>query len=158
MRRKFRNVEKMILQNITLRAIVLTALALLLPLATPQAAYAAPPQTKAAFALLIDDTTGAVLFAKNADASMSPASTTKILTAAIVFRELAEGRLKLDDIATISPRAAREGDAESGGSSMFAEANTQQQLPCVDRREVGFAERRVHGEQSGGLPLNASLV
>src|SRR5579863_4623478 len=111
MRRKFRNVEKMILQNITLRAILFIALALLLPLAAPHPASAAPPQTKAAFALLIDDTTGAVLFAKNADASMSPASTTKILTAAVVFRELTEGRLKLDDIANISPRAAREGDA-----------------------------------------------
>ena len=110
----------------TLRHIVLLALAMLLPPAVaPPVAWAAAPQTKAPFALLIDDATGAVLFAKNADASMSPASTTKILTAEIVFREIAEGRLMLDDAATISSRAAREGDAESGGSSMFAQANSR---------------------------------
>lgn len=109
----------------TPRNIVLLALALLLPLAAPAVGWAAALQTKAPYAFLIDDNTGAVLFAKNADAPMSPASTTKILTAEIVFREIAEGRLKLDDVVTISPRAAREGDAESGGSSMFAQANSE---------------------------------
>jgi D-alanyl-D-alanine carboxypeptidase (penicillin-binding protein 5/6) len=74
--------------------------------------------------LLIDYDTGATLYAKNADAQMSPASTTKILTAEIVFRALAEGRLRLDDPAPISARAASEGDAESGGSSMFAQAGS----------------------------------
>jgi len=86
---------------------------------------AAAPQTGVPYALLIDFDTGATLLAKNADAPMSPASTTKILTAEIVFRAVAEGRLSLDDSAPISPRAAREGDAESGGSSMFAAAGSQ---------------------------------
>ncbi|HEY1941465.1 MAG TPA: D-alanyl-D-alanine carboxypeptidase family protein [Roseiarcus sp.] len=109
----------------TLRLIVLLAFSSLLALARPEAGLAAALQTKVPYALLIDANTGAVLFAKNADAPMSPASTTKILTAEIVFRQLVEGRLKLDDIAPISPRAAREGDAESGGSSMFAQANSE---------------------------------
>ena len=56
---------------------------------------------------------------------MTPASTSKILTAEIIFRELAGGRLKLDDTMAISANAAREGDAKSGGSSMFAQANTR---------------------------------
>jgi D-alanyl-D-alanine carboxypeptidase (penicillin-binding protein 5/6) len=86
---------------------------------------AAAPQTSVPYALLIDFDSGATLFAKNADAPMSPASTTKIVTAEIVFRAVAEGRLKLDDCAPISPRAAREGDAESGGSSMFAEVGSR---------------------------------
>jgi serine-type D-Ala-D-Ala carboxypeptidase (penicillin-binding protein 5/6) len=51
---------------------------------------------------------------------MAPASTTKILTADVVFSELASGRLKLDDTFLVSAHAASEGDAESGGSSMFA--------------------------------------
>ncbi|MBV8472785.1 MAG: D-alanyl-D-alanine carboxypeptidase [Hyphomicrobiales bacterium] len=107
------------------RIAVLIAFASLLFLARPAAALAAPPETRVPFALLIDANSGAVLFAKNADAPMAPASTTKILTAEIVFRALAAGRLKLDDTAPISPRAAREGDAESGGSSMFAQANSR---------------------------------
>ncbi len=82
-------------------------------------------QTSAPYAILVDYDTGSVLFQKNADAPMEPASTTKILTAEIVFREIVEGRLKLEDKMAISPRAAREGDAESGGSSMFAQVNTQ---------------------------------
>ena len=99
---------------------------LLLALAPPLAARAAPPlQTKAPYALLIDYNTGATLFEKNADSSMSPASTTKILTAEIVFGEIAAGRLRLSDKLPISARAAQEGDAESGGSSMFAQVNTK---------------------------------
>lgn len=108
-----------------LRKIVLIAFALPLALARPEAGWAASPGTKVPYALLIDDDTGAVLFAKNADAPMAPASTTKILTAEIVFGEIAAGRLKLDDTAPISPRAASEGDAESGGSSMFAQADSR---------------------------------
>ncbi len=82
-------------------------------------------QTKAPYAFLIDYNTGTVLFQKNADLPMAPASTTKILTAEIIFRELAGGRLSLDDTMPISAKAAREGDAETGGSSMFAQVNTR---------------------------------
>jgi len=89
------------------------------------AGRAAPFQTKVPYALLIDDNSGAVLFEKNADRPVAPESTTKILTAEIVFREIAEGRLSLSTRMTISPRAAREGDAESGGSSMLAKAGQQ---------------------------------
>jgi D-alanyl-D-alanine carboxypeptidase (penicillin-binding protein 5/6) len=82
-------------------------------------------QTRAPYALLVDYNTGTVLFQKNADVPMTPASTTKILTAEIIFRELAASRLKLDDTMAVSADAAREGDAESGGSSMFAQANSR---------------------------------
>ena len=88
-------------------------------------ASAAAVQTKAPYALLIDSSSGRVLLQKNADAPMAPASTTKILTAEVVFSELASGRLKLDDTFLVSARAASEGDAESGGSSMFAEAGSR---------------------------------
>jgi D-alanyl-D-alanine carboxypeptidase (penicillin-binding protein 5/6) len=108
------------------RAIVLLPLsALLLIVVGTLAGRAAPFQTAARYALLIDYNTGAVLFEKNADAPVAPASTTKLLTAEIVFREIAEGRLSLGTRMAISPKAAREGDAESGGSSMFAQVNTQ---------------------------------
>jgi D-alanyl-D-alanine carboxypeptidase (penicillin-binding protein 5/6) len=108
-----------------IRSIVLVALASLLLLAGLEPGGAAAPQTSVPYALLIDFGTGATLLAKNADAPMSPASTTKILTAEIVFRAVAEGRLRLDDSAPISARAASEGDSESGGSSMFAQVGSQ---------------------------------
>jgi D-alanyl-D-alanine carboxypeptidase (penicillin-binding protein 5/6) len=85
-------------------------------------AHAAPFKTNAPYALLIDETSGRTLFQKNADSGMAPASTTKILTAEIVFSRLASGQLKLDDTFTISAHAATEGDAKSGGSSMFLKA------------------------------------
>ncbi len=97
-------------------------LRVLLLLAFVSPAAAAPFKTKAPYALLIDETSGRTLFQKNADSGMAPASTTKILTAEIVFSRLASGRLKLDDTFVVSAHAATEGDAQSGGSSMFLKA------------------------------------
>ncbi len=81
-------------------------------------------QTIAPFAILIDPDTGTVLFEKNADSLMAPASTAKIMTAELVFHEIREGRLKLDDTFVISQNAWRHGGASSGGSSMFAAVNS----------------------------------
>ena len=64
-------------------------------------AYAAEPRVTAAAAILIDASTGQVLYAKKADQRRSPASLTKIMTAMIA---LEYGQL--DDIVTISGRAA----------------------------------------------------
>jgi serine-type D-Ala-D-Ala carboxypeptidase (penicillin-binding protein 5/6) len=112
--------------GVSRRAIVLVPVAaLVMILAGTLAGQAAAFQTRVPYALLIDAGTGAALFEKRADTAVAPESTTKILTAEIVFREIAEGRLRLGDRMTISPKAAREGDAESGGSSMFAQAGTQ---------------------------------
>ena len=88
-------------------------------------ALASPFQSKARYALLVDVSTGKALYEKNADQAMSPASTSKILTAEVVFSLLAAGKLHLDDAFAISPHAASEGDAESGGSSMFAEGGSK---------------------------------
>jgi D-alanyl-D-alanine carboxypeptidase (penicillin-binding protein 5/6) len=108
-----------------MRRILIIPLAIVALLNGAAAGWAQPFHPKAPYALLMDYNTGAVLLAKNADVPMSPASTTKILTAEIVFRRLAEGKLKLDDTMTVSPRAAQEGDAKWGGSSMFLQAGTQ---------------------------------
>ena len=102
---------------------LLRACLLFLLCASP--AFAGPFQTKAPFALLVDQGSGRTLFQKNADSGMAPASTTKILTAEVVFSLLASGKLKLDDDFAVSAHAASEGDAESGGSSMFAEGGSR---------------------------------
>ena len=75
--------------------------------------------TSADFALIEDYDSGAVLYEKNADEPMPPASTAKLLTAEIVFRELKEGRLHLDDIFDVSEKAWRDGGAHAHGAAMF---------------------------------------
>ncbi len=82
-------------------------------------------QTIAPYALLMDYDSGAVLFEKDADAPVAPASMAKLMTAELVFREIAEGRLKPEDEFTISENAWRRGGASAGGSSMFAALNSR---------------------------------
>jgi serine-type D-Ala-D-Ala carboxypeptidase (penicillin-binding protein 5/6) len=82
-------------------------------------------QTVAPHVLLMDADSHSVLFEKAADDLVTPASTAKIMTAEIVFREIKEGRLKLDDEFLISENAWRRGGAMAGGSSMFAALNSK---------------------------------
>ncbi len=77
-------------------------------------------QTLAAQAILVDAATGTVLFEKNADELMAPASMAKVMTAELLFAAITDGRLKLDDEFAISENAWRKGGAPSGGSTMFA--------------------------------------
>jgi serine-type D-Ala-D-Ala carboxypeptidase (penicillin-binding protein 5/6) len=81
--------------------------------------------TSAPYAILVDYESGMVLFEKSADSLMEPASTAKIMTAELVFHELAAGRLKLDDTFPVSENAWRKGGGVAGGSSMFAVVNSR---------------------------------
>ena len=89
------------------------------------AAFAQTFQTSAPHAILIDSASSSVLFEKDADTLVVPASTAKIMTAEIVFHEIALGHLKLDDQFVVSETAWRYGGAPSRGSSMFAAPNSQ---------------------------------
>jgi D-alanyl-D-alanine carboxypeptidase (penicillin-binding protein 5/6) len=82
-------------------------------------------QTLAPHAILFDADSHSVLFEKAADDLMAPASMVKIMTAAVVFEELKQGRLKLDDEMLVSENAWRRGGAVSGGSTMFAAVNSR---------------------------------
>jgi D-alanyl-D-alanine carboxypeptidase (penicillin-binding protein 5/6) len=94
------------------------------PPATPAAPAAAPPampipsapQVDARSYILVDYQTDKILAAKEATARMEPASLTKLMTAYIVFQELAGGKLKLEDMVTVSEHAWR-----SEGSRTFIE-------------------------------------
>lgn len=81
--------------------------------------------TKAKFAVLMDYESGTVIFQKDADAPLEPASMTKLMTLAVVFNEIRAGRVSLDDEFFVSENAWRTGGAASGGSTMFAELNSQ---------------------------------
>lgn len=78
---------------------------------------------KAKHALLMDADENLVLFEKDADTLMVPASMSKLMTLAVVFRELKAGRIKLEDEFKVSEHAWRTGGAPSGGSAMFAPLN-----------------------------------
>ncbi|WP_230533075.1 D-alanyl-D-alanine carboxypeptidase family protein [Microvirga roseola] len=95
---------------------------------TTQEARAQSFQTAAPTAILMDATSHAVLFEKNADEQTAPASMAKIMTAEVVFNELKNGRLSMDTEFNISENAWRKGGGGSGGSSMFAKVNTSVRL------------------------------
>jgi len=81
--------------------------------------------TKAKFAVLMDYESGTILFNKEADSALEPASMAKLMTVAVVFDELQRNRLQMTDEFFISEHAWRDGGASSGGSTMFAELNSK---------------------------------
>jgi D-alanyl-D-alanine carboxypeptidase (penicillin-binding protein 5/6) len=81
--------------------------------------------TKARYGFVMDVKTGSVFLNKNADVPMAPASMSKLMTAAVIFRELKAQRLKLDDPVKISVNAWRNGGAPSGTSAMFAPVKSE---------------------------------
>jgi D-alanyl-D-alanine carboxypeptidase (penicillin-binding protein 5/6) len=76
--------------------------------------------TKAKQAFMIDAETGTVLFSRDADRLIAPASLTKLMTAEVVFNAIKSGRLGMDDTFVVSEHAWRTGGAPSGTSTMFA--------------------------------------
>lgn len=68
-------------------------------------------------AILIDYATGEVLYEKNADERLAPASMTKIGSMLLIMEAIDSGKLSLDDEVTISEEAA-----SMGGSQIFLEA------------------------------------
>ena len=112
-------------------------LALLIVAASTLSALAqANFETNARFAVLVDYESGTVIFQKDADARLEPASMTKLMTVAVVFHELRAGRIKLDDTFFVSENAWRTGGAASGGSTMFAALNSQIRVEDLIRSVV----------------------
>ncbi len=77
---------------------------------TPASAF----ETIARAAMVIDQTTGTVLLAKNENKSMPPASMSKLMTLNMLFEALQDGRVTLDTKFTVSAKASKK-----GGSRMF---------------------------------------
>lgn len=66
--------------------------------------------------ILIEATTGAILYEMNADEPLPPASVTKIMTLLLVMEAVDLGKISLDDDVTVSPNAA-----SMGGSQIYLE-------------------------------------
>jgi D-alanyl-D-alanine carboxypeptidase (penicillin-binding protein 5/6) len=76
-------------------------------------------------AILIEASSGSVLFEKNADELRAPSSMMKLMTAEVVFHAVKQGDIKLTDEYRISENTWRKGGAPAGGSTMFAAINSK---------------------------------
>ncbi len=107
--------------NISRRLFLLVALlCLTTTLIHAEALMPSPPKVAAKSYVLMDFDSGQFLIEKDPDQRMDPASLTKIMTAYVVFNELENGNIALDDKVHISEKAWR-----TEGSRMFVEVNTE---------------------------------
>lgn len=72
----------------------------------------APVTVNAKSAILMDASTGQVLFAENENERLYPASVTKIMPLLLFMEALDEGKISLDDVVTASPTAASKGGSQ----------------------------------------------
>ena len=93
---------------------------ILLSLTPPAAAEETKFESIAESAFLMEASSGKILYEKNADVALPPASITKIMTLLLAFEALDKGDVKWDDLVTISEKAWR-----MEGSKMFLEVGTK---------------------------------
>ena len=86
----------------------------------PVVANAASLEIPAKSAILIEQTSGKILYEMNADEKMPPASITKIMTMLLVMEALDSGQIHLEDMVTASPHAC-----SMGGTQIWLEPNEQ---------------------------------
>lgn len=99
-------------------AVVLLALAL-----APISALAQIIDTEADYAVIMDHETGDILWSKDGDTPMVPASMTKMMTAYFVFDLISQGEITLDTQMVVSEDAWRRGGFPSGTSTMGLRPN-----------------------------------
>ena len=87
-------------------------------------------ETRATAAWVVDQTTGTVLLARNADRPLPPASMSKLMTLNMLFEALRDGRVTLETRFNVSQKAVA-----IGGSSMFL---TPQDRPTVEELIKGI--------------------
>ena len=106
------------------RIVLLTTAASLL---IASAAPAAAPQfdTPANYAYLMDLSSGATLYAKNADSRMPPASMAKMMTTEVAFELIDKGQLPLNKMCTVRPETWQKWHGPAAGSTMFLSPNEQ---------------------------------
>jgi D-alanyl-D-alanine carboxypeptidase (penicillin-binding protein 5/6) len=152
-------------------ALVAALIAIIAVIAVMAAARATPAtetkksegfQTSIPAALLLDPDSDSVLFEKNGDQLVAPASLAKLMTLEFVFNEIKQGRVKLDDEFIISDNAWRKGGAPSHGSTMFASIHSKVKVSdliqgiIVDSANdacIAIAEALAGNETAFGLAL-----
>jgi serine-type D-Ala-D-Ala carboxypeptidase (penicillin-binding protein 5/6) len=101
--------------------------------------------------ILIERDTGNVMYEKEANKKLPPASMTKIMTLLLIMEELEKGSLKKDDVIRISEKAA-----SMGGSQIFLEAGEEMKvddllkgiaIASANDASVALAERIAGSEE-----------
>ena len=88
--------------------------------------YGAEPQVSSPSVILMEASTGSVIYEKNADERLRPASVTKVMTLLLIFDALEAGKINLTDEVTVSEYAA-----SMGGSQVFLEAGEKQTVDTM---------------------------
>lgn len=92
-------------------------------LSLPATAQAPPIELEAPIAYMVDLSSGAVLFARDADHRIPPASMAKMMTTHVAFALIDRGELRADRMCTVRPETWRRW--HSAGSTMFLSAGEQ---------------------------------
>lgn len=97
----------------------------LVALAHPSIAAAPQFDTPAPVAFMKDLSSGAILFQRDADRRMPPASMAKMMTVYVAFDLVKKGQLKLNDMVTVQPETWKKWHGPQAGSTMFLSPNEQ---------------------------------
>ena len=113
--------------DMTRQSILAAALAagFALPAPMAQAQFVPNFTVNAPHAIVIDYSSGTVLYEKGADVPTHPASMAKLMTMELVFNEIKSGDLKMSEELVVSVNAWRKGGAPAGGSTMFAPVHSR---------------------------------
>ena len=103
-------------------ALALAATALV---AIPGEAAAPPFDTPATVAFMTDLSSGKILYSKNPDQRIPPASLAKMMTVYVAFDMIKKGQLKLSDMATVNPETWKKWHGPAAGSTMFLSPGEQ---------------------------------
>ena len=93
--------------------------------ALPATAAAPPFDTPAPVAFLQDLSSGAILYAKNPDKRMPPASMAKMMTTHLAFRLIQLGQVKIDQMCQVRPETWQQWHGPAAGSTMFLSPGEQ---------------------------------
>ncbi len=100
-------------------------LSLATALTLPATAAAPPFETPAPVAFLKDLSSGAVLYSKDPDRRIPPASMAKMMTAHLAFKLIKDGQLKPNQMCQVRPETWRQWHGPQAGSTMFLSAGEQ---------------------------------
>lgn len=113
----FRRIAVGVMAVLTVAAVSISPISPLSPVFGASAVEAQSSDNARYAAIVVDAQTGEVLFARRADSPRYPASVTKMMTLYLTFEALEAGRVKLDDIVTVSPLAASQPPSKLGLAS-----------------------------------------
>jgi D-alanyl-D-alanine carboxypeptidase (penicillin-binding protein 5/6) len=94
-------------------------------IALPATAAAPPFDTLAPVAYMVDLSSGAVLYSKDADRRVPPASMAKMMTTHLAFHLIKQGQLKLNQMCAVRPETWRQWHGPQAGSTMFLSPGEQ---------------------------------